>query len=82
MSDELDEGLRRVVARLREPAGADRDRRGEERHEDLVDDLVLPDDHLPDLGEDALASIRDTFRNCRYIGRRHCRDRIHQCVSE
>ena len=26
---------------------------GEQRHQDLLDDLVLPDDDLADLGEDA-----------------------------
>ena len=31
---------------------------GEERHQDLIDDLVLPDDDLADLRQDPLAAAR------------------------
>jgi hypothetical protein len=51
---------------------------GEECHQDLIDDLVLPDDHLSNLRKDAFASLRDPFGNRRDIRRRL----MHQCVSE
>ena len=35
---------------------------GEERDEHLLDDFVLADDDLAQLGEDALAALRDSFR--------------------
>ena len=34
---------------------------GEERDQHLLDDLVLADDDLAELGEDALAAFRDAF---------------------
>ena len=34
---------------------------GEERDEHLIDHRVLPDDDLADLGEDALAPVRDAL---------------------
>ena len=34
---------------------------GEERHQDLVDDRVLPDDDLADLGEDALTAVGNSL---------------------
>ena len=31
----------------------------EQRDQDLLDHLVLPDDHFPQLGEDSLAALGD-----------------------
>ena len=41
---------------------------GEQRHQDLVDDLVLPDDDLADLRQDARAPLCDALGNLRDIG--------------
>ena len=35
---------------------------GEHRHQDLIDHLVLADDHLADLGEDAARGVGDAGR--------------------
>ena len=53
---------------------------GEERHQHLVDDRVLPDDDLPDLAEDSIAAVRDAFGDRRATFRLW--GRMHQCVSE
>ena len=52
---------------------------GEERHQHLVDDLVLADDDLADLGEDPLAALR---RRARRPRRCPVGGRVHQWVSE
>ena len=47
---------------------------GEERDEDLIDDRILPDDDLADLGQDALAAERDALGDRRNVSRsRLCR---------
>ena len=53
--------------RLRQPgdAGDETMAAGEQRHQHLVDDRVLPHDHLADLGEDALPSERHAFGDFR-----------------
>jgi hypothetical protein len=51
----------------------------EERHQHLIDDLVLPDDHLADLGHDALPATRDVLGRRGDVG---CRRQVHQWVSE
>ena len=53
---------------------------GKQGHQYLVDDGVLPDDDLPDLGENALPSGRHPRGDRRNIRRR--RRHVHQCVSE
>ena len=40
---------------------------GEERDEDLIDDRILPDDDLADLGQDALAAERDALGDRRNV---------------
>jgi hypothetical protein len=50
----------------------------EERHQYLVDDVVLPDDDFADFGEDPLAPLRDMFGDRRDVGS----SGVHQCVSE
>ncbi len=54
---------------------------GEERHQDLVDDGILSDDHLANLGEDALTSVGDAFGdrgNIRLCACRRIERRIHR----
>ena len=52
---------------------------GEERHQDLVDDVVLPDDHLADLGEDPRAAVGHALGD---EGQSRLLGGFHQCVSE
>ncbi len=40
---------------------------GEERDEDLIDDRILPDDDLADLGQDPLAAERDALGDRRNV---------------
>ena len=60
---------------------------GEERDQHLLDDLVLPDDDLAQLGEDALAPFGDPLRAAAtaVLGRHRVGCRSHaidaQCVS-
>ena len=58
-----DVGERLDEQRLGQPghAGDQAVAAGEERDEHLLDDLVLADDDLAELGEDPLAAVRDPF---------------------
>jgi hypothetical protein len=60
----------------------------EERHQHFVDHGVLSDDHLAQLGEDALAAVGHALGDGGDVGRRgvggggHAGEGVHQCVSE
>ena len=54
---------------------------GEQRDQHLLDDLVLADDDLAELGEDALAAFGDALRRSTRGDRRFHAGRPAQCVS-
>ncbi len=64
----IEQGLRQARHARDEAMAA-----GEQRDEHLLHHVVLADDHLPQLGEDALASLADPLRP----GRRRLENSVH-----